>query len=295
MNTNKNLIEQLNKLFKHNRQGSIKTKERYYQAMQRFCRYLAEEWRLQKLANVAPKHIAGYADFLKQNGKAASTIKTDLAAIRFFHDKMSEPRYDLPDNCTLELSRRKFLGYDRTWSGAEFNLMVGYAMEQKREDFVCAFCLAYYAGLRIHECCRIDTAIAESALKSGAITIRGKNGKIRTVPINESIAIEFRKLLETTERGDKLLVPKDTPTHVYIKQLQHFIRYHRDKLPPRKNKEKLTFHGLRHSYAVGKYNELIDSGYTDTQAKKKVSELLGHNREDVTEIYLTSLKKRGGE
>jgi site-specific recombinase XerD len=92
----KNLIEQLEKLRKHNRQGSIKTKERYYQAMQRFCRYLAETWRLQKLANIAPKHIEGYAEFLKKNNKSASTIKTDLSAIRFFHDKMSETRHRLP-------------------------------------------------------------------------------------------------------------------------------------------------------------------------------------------------------
>ena len=74
----KNLLEQLDKLFKHNRQGSIKTKERYYQAMSRFCRYLASEWRLQKLANIAPKHVERYAKFLKVNNKSASTINTEI-------------------------------------------------------------------------------------------------------------------------------------------------------------------------------------------------------------------------
>ena len=33
-----------------------------------------------------------------EQGKSASTIKTDLSAIRFFHDKMSHPRYTLPGN-----------------------------------------------------------------------------------------------------------------------------------------------------------------------------------------------------
>jgi hypothetical protein len=80
------LISQLEKLRKHNRQGSIKTKERYYQAMLRFCRYLANEWRLQKLANIAPKHFEAYTEHLKKTGKSASTVKTDLAAIRFYHD-----------------------------------------------------------------------------------------------------------------------------------------------------------------------------------------------------------------
>ena len=78
---------------------------------------------------------------------------------------------------------------------------------------------------------------------------------------------------------------------VDLKQLQYFIAQHRDKLPVREDKEKLTFHGLRHSYAVNKFNELICSGYSEWQAKKEVSLLLGHERGDVTEIYLASVNK----
>lgn len=40
------LVAQLDKLARHNRQGSFRTKERYYEAMKRFCRFLAEEYRL---------------------------------------------------------------------------------------------------------------------------------------------------------------------------------------------------------------------------------------------------------
>ena len=290
----KNILDQLDKLFKHNRQGSIKTKERYYQAMQRFCRYLANEWRLQKLANIAPKHVVGYASFLKANNKSASTIKTDLSAIRFFHDKISEPRFRLPDNSALELSRRKFLGFNRTWSEGEYAQMITFAHEVDRSDYACAMTLAYHVGLRIHECCRIDTAAAASALKCGTLTVKGKNGKIRTIPINEAASDILRKQLAVNDRGSKLIVPDDTPTHVYIKRLQSFIGNHRSKLPSRGDKEKLTMHGLRHSFAVRRFSELIGNGYTESQAKREVSRLLGHEREDVTEIYLSSLRK-GGE
>ena len=44
------LEAQLNKLARHNRQGSFRTKERYYMAMKRFCHFLAEEFHLQKLS-----------------------------------------------------------------------------------------------------------------------------------------------------------------------------------------------------------------------------------------------------
>jgi integrase len=290
------LITQLDKLRKHNRQGSYKTKERYYQAMQRFCQYLADEWRLQKLSNIAPKHIQAYAEHLKQNNKSASTIKTDLSAIRFFHDRMSEPRHQLPDNSTLSLQRRKFLGFDRTWSDEEFNLMLGYAMEQNSPDYACAMRLAYYMGLRIHECCKIDRAMAEKALRSGFlivvdIEVKGKNGKIRKVPLAEPIKIEFQNRLKVTPRGEKLLVMHDEATHSYIKDLQKFIRENRDRLPPREDKETLTFHGLRHSYAAEKFDGFIKSGMTPWQSKKAVSNLIGHERGDVTSIYLANENK----
>ena len=39
------LVDQLDKMARHNRQGSFRTKDRYYQAMRRFCAYLADEYR----------------------------------------------------------------------------------------------------------------------------------------------------------------------------------------------------------------------------------------------------------
>lgn len=51
-------------------------------------------------------------------------------------------------------------------------------------------------GLRIHECFRIDTAAAERALRENALTVKGKGGKVRTVPIeDERILMMLRKLL----------------------------------------------------------------------------------------------------
>lgn len=35
------LVTQLDKLARHNRQGSFRTKYRYYEAVKRFCAYLA--------------------------------------------------------------------------------------------------------------------------------------------------------------------------------------------------------------------------------------------------------------
>lgn len=289
------LIAQLDKTARHNRQGSFRTKERYYEAMQRFCKFLSEEYRLQKLANINGKHLTAYVLYMQERDKSASTIKTDLAAIRFFHDKMERTKYRLPSNDELavELERRRFGGVDRTWSVSEFHRFLAHCMADGHEDFAAVACLTWYAGLRIHECFRIDTAIAEQALCENAITIKGKGGKVRTVPINESIRIELGKLLAVTPRGYKLFVPDDVPTDIAIARLQQYIYQVRSQIQDADSIRPMTHHGLRHSYAARTYQELIDSGVNPLSASLRISWLLGHERPDVTRGYLASVSKDG--
>lgn len=289
-----NLIDQVDKIYRHNRQGSYKTKERYYEAMQRFCRFLAETYRLEKLANIGPKHIYAYVDHMKAKGLSASTIKTDLGAIRFYHDKLSGPRYkELPPNADLSLERRTFGKVERAWSEAEFTKMVQIAEQHGRHDYAAVLNLARHLGLRIHECFRIDTAMAHDAIKTMQLTIKGKGGKVRSVPITLAVRNLLLNRLANTSSGDKLFVLKHMPTHVAIKGLQRFIRTHREKVMNANAVVPITLHGLRHSFAVEQYQQYMQRGFSDKAAKHFVSKLLGHNRPEVTNIYLASLK--GGE
>lgn len=286
-----NLEIQLEKLYRHNRQGSFRTRARYYEAMKRFCRFTAERYHLERLANLAPKHLYAYVDHLKEGGKSPATIKTELSAIRFFHDLIPKPRFRLPDNQALLLQRRRFGENDRTWSQREFNRFVLTALGDGREDYAAIACLSYYAGLRIHECFRLDTAAAERALRENAITIKGKGGKVRTVPINESIRIELQKMLARTERGHKLFVPDQAPTHRAIQRFQQYLRDVRPRVRDEDSVRPMTHHGLRHSYAARTYCELVERGASPTDASYQVSRLLGHERPDVTRIYLASLRQ----
>ncbi len=289
------LVAQLDKLARHNRQGSFRTKERYYEAMKRFCHFLAEEYRLQKLANISGKHLTAYILKLQAEGKSASTIKTDLAAIRFFHDKIANPKYRLPTNAELsvDLERRRFGGVDRTWSNREFNLFLITAINDGHEDYAAIASLSYYAGLRIHECFRLDTATAEQAIRKNTLTIKGKGGKVRTVPINDTIRIELQKMLDITPRGHKLFVPDDVPTNAAIKRFQQYLISVRPQIQDETRTTHLTHHGLRHSFAARTYQALIQQGISPLEASYRVSKLLGHERHDVTRIYLASVEKGG--
>jgi len=250
---------------------------------------LAHGYRLERLANIAPKHIRAYTEHMQAKGLSASTIKTDLADIRFWHDIIPNAKHKLPENASLELERRSFGKVDRTWSTPEFHRFLALCQEKDLQEYAAIACLARYAGLRIHECFRIDTAIAEDALKNMEITTKGKGGKIRTVPINESVCMELVKVLEITLRGHKLFASDGTKTHIAINRLQQFIAYHRREGQDPDSDKPMTFHGLRHAYALEQYNELIAAGYTKNEACLKVSKLLGHERADVTRIYLAGI------
>ena len=78
------------------------------------------------------------------------------------------------------------------------------------------------------------------------------------------------------------------PHHIPF-ELQQFIADHRDVIRDEDSDRPLTFHGLRHTYAVEKYKALLAAGKTELDAHYEVSRLLGHERPDVTDIYLASL------
>jgi integrase len=105
----------------------------------------------------------------------------------------------------------------------------------------------------------------------------------------------LEKLLAQTPRGHKLLVPDDIQTDRAINQLQFFVWSNRGSIQAPDRETPLTFHGLRHTYAAEKYKELVSGGMGELDAHFAVSRLLGHERADVTNIYLVSVRKGGAD
>ena len=103
----------------------------------------------------------------------------------------------------------------------------------------------------------------------------------------------LRPLLAKTRSGGKLLVPGGLPTHIAMQRMEQFIIRNREVVRDKDSKRPLTFHGLRHSYAAEKYRQFTENGMSGLDAHFAVSRLLGHERPDVTDIYLASVKKEG--
>ena len=67
-NIYKNLSSQISKISKHNRQGSFKTKERYEQGVNRFCKFLTADFGIKKFANISDKHVEKYVEDMQSRG-----------------------------------------------------------------------------------------------------------------------------------------------------------------------------------------------------------------------------------
>ena len=96
---------------------------------------------------------------------------------------------------------------------------------------------------------------------------------------------------ERENRPQLLLVPDGVPTDRAINGMQQFILRHRDTICDSTAADRrITFHGLRHTYAAEKYTSLVNGGMMPLDAHFTVSRLLGHERPDVTDIYLAPVK-----
>jgi integrase/recombinase XerD len=292
----KNLMLQVNKAARHAKGSSLTSQRQYYHHMDQFVRFTADRFALKNLANLSGKHLAAYIEDRQHAGKSASSIKLDLVAIRYFHDHLPKTRHDLPDNQKLKdhyglsLERRIFGRVNRRWTDSEYKKMVNltYRLQHPETGHILQLCREQ--GLRIHEAVRLSRKDAEMAFKTNSLRIKGKGGLVRKVPLEPSVRNILHACMRGVARNHKLFVRDEQKAHQVIQATQDFIHNHRDKVADpaaRAPGVQLTVHGLRHSYAYEKYQKLIEKGMDPKTARYRVSELIGHSREDVTKIYLT--------
>ncbi|AZN39547.1 tyrosine-type recombinase/integrase [Paenibacillus albus] len=294
-----NLMQQLNCTARHTKGGlSIKTQRQYYHHMDLFIRYLSDNFGTQNLANISGKHIAGYVEERQSEGKSASTIALDLCAIRYFHDQMggSNTRHRIPNNTQLQsrfgvsLESRVYGKVVRRWAWEEVNSMIELAEVYGRSNIAHMLRLAAELGLRIHEIVRLSQHDLKTAIRTCLLHVKGKNGLERDVPLRGNITDHLRVLYLSHLPGDtKVFVDNALKAHQVIQSVQSFIYNHQDQIAVlgiRTAGIGLTFHGLRHLYSYERYHEFCSLGYSQSSARLKVAALIGHSREEITNIYI---------
>jgi len=297
-----NLLNQVHAITKNCHEGSIKTRYRYEEATERFCKFLAQEFKTQRFANVRTSHVQAYVSYMQQCGKSPSTIKTDLSGIRFYH-RHSGSKNIIADNSHFNLEKRQFGRTDRSWLTHEIEAAKIYAKEYGRLDVYHSINLGSNFGFRLEEVVKIEPIHIRNALVDGEIYTKGKNGQVRYIKIRTEEQVKVLK--EALQYADSLkLKPHDKILCDNVKggvqrqkrSIQSFLHNHNDVFrdPERRNiidtqklkVMELTYHGLRGFYANALYNDILKETGDKHFAKRYTSEMLAHHRPEITDIYL---------
>ena len=301
----KNLVAQIDSILAHSNERSMPSRDRYYEATKRFCKFLADNYRLQKFKNVEERHFRAYVEYLKEN-RAATTTQTDLSGIRYFHER-SGSKNTLSLNKRLALHKRAPGKENRAWTPEEISKARVIAREMGRVDAEIAIDLVSEFGLRIEELCRLKVEHLMHAEKYDQLIVQGKGKKVRPIPVNAQQKEVIKKYLDYAKvagryPGDYLI--SNSEKHGVLdekRSLQNWMSYNRTKFMDedraqkeeegkKKRHETISWHGLRHSYAQRRFDEV--SKVSPEKAKKVVSHDLGHNRGEATDIYLPFLKAK---
>jgi len=303
-NIYRQLVNQIDKVYRHLHQGSYKTRPRYRAAVLDYCAFVATEFHLQKFQNTKSKHVNAWVQYMKSRHLSPATIKTNLSGLRFFLDQVSGSEY-IPSNSDLELTERVLQDIDRFWTEEELEGMVSIAQKLQRYDLVLILKIARHLGLRIHEVIKLDRAQIEYALRHHVLIVKGKGGRIRSIPISAKAAEVLKECLDISHRGQKLFVPTDMKAHQVQDQVRNFIYHHRGKVQEENRMDQreqqymrelglngystnITYHGIRHSYGREQYLLRRSQGLSPKEAREQVALLLGHGRDQVTRVYTGS-------
>lgn len=301
---------QVQKIFRNANRGSFKTRYRYWDSGNKFARFIAEEFRVQNLRNMAPKHIVAFIQYRQAEGVSPKTIQNDLAAIRYLHDHLPIPRYrHIPSNQELRekygVDIQKVVAHrgNRAWTDQEYANFRRLAMETGNQRWADAMAVSRTMGLRIAEVCAMTRAQAEEALRTNVYQVKNeaKNGKWRKVPLRPEARKVLEKILPYVPRGHWVFAKADEGenVHIAVKKLQSFLVKYRQAIETPEGialrtyilegQEKvwpLSMHGLRYCYAQERMKEERDRGLSLLQAAQKIAREMGHERTEVLKIYL---------
>jgi hypothetical protein len=294
------LEHELKGICRHNKDGSGVTRTQREQRLCSMARDLNElGYRNMAARSLKPKHVDALVAHWQDSGLSAGTIKNRMSDLRWWAEKIGKRRVVAKDNDHYGIEHRVYVTnetkareldharLDPTWRSPDGKL------EGVSDTHVAmSLRLQQAFGLRREESIKLAPGYAD---RGDHLTLKPswcKGGRGREVPIRTA---EQRELLEEARglAGDGSLIPADRR---YVDQRR---RYERECVRAGLNRN----HGLRHTYAQDRYRDLTgwappaaggpratqlsrEQRQQDREARLQVSRELGHEREQITAVYL---------
>ena len=235
-----------------------------------------------------PNHVEGLVERWQSEGLAVGTIKNRMAELRWWAEKIGKQNVIARDNDHYGIGNRQYVtnvSKARQLTGGELARIT---------DPYTAMSLRLQAafGLRRGESIKIRPERADRGDRLALKDTWTKGGRPREIPIRNA---EQRQVLDEAKAlaGRGSLIPAERS---YVEQLRRF-EYQCAAAGAHR------IHGHRHQYAQTRYRELTgwaapaaggprsrdltpSQREADREARLTISEELGHEREQITAVYL---------
>lgn len=283
------LNHQLFQMCKRNKEGSYATQNNRHRILQMSAKQLKElGYRKMETKSLKPKHVDALVEHWKEEGATSGTLKNRMATLRWWAEKVGKESVIHRTNGEYGIGNREYVT----------NTSKAKDLPDNRLDHISNDLVRYSLrlqeqfGLRREESIKCNTHYAD---KGDYLKLKGswaKGGKERVVPIQTP---GQRELVDEIKRvvGNRSLIPDDRTFKQQLKNYEWHVR----------NAGLTKMHGLRHAYAQGRYENLTgwkspaaggpqsaalshQQKLLDVSVRMIISRELGHEREQITAVYL---------
>lgn len=280
---------ELKVICRRNRDGSRMTQAQREQRLRMIARELHSlGYRNLHASSLKPKHVQALVGHWQGKSLSAGTVKNRMADLRWWAEKTGKQSVLANDNAHYGIAQRVFV----TNHTKALELPTDALGLVEDEHVRMSLRLQAAFGLRREESIKFIPAYADHGDHLQLKASWCKGGRAREIPIRTD---QQRQVLDAAHRlaGKGSLIPSERS---YIQQRRIYERH-----SARAGLSKL--HGLRHAYAQARYRELTgfdppaaggptskeltaEQKALDQQARQLISRELGHEREQITAVYL---------
>lgn len=285
----RDLNYQLKQLCHRNRDGSYSTQAKRMHHLMLIANQLdALGFRGMNAHSLKPKHVEALIKNWQQQELGVGTIKNRVAVLRWWAQKVDKQNVVARSNDHYGIPDRQFVTNESRATSVSAS-----DLEKIRDPYVrMSLELQRVFGLRREEAIKFTPSYAD---RGDHITLKPtwtKGGKERDVPVRTEEQREVLNRAHGLAEGGALIAADRN----YVQQLRVYERHTADAGLSK-------MHGLRHAYAQRRYEELtgwkspaaggpvtraLSPGQklVDRHARQTISRELGHEREQITSVYL---------
>lgn len=265
---------------------SVGTVRNYEQALSKFCTFLASQKIHIKDIEGDDQALSYLSQRAEQVGQKALDLDRQSIQAALMHIGAINDRLPVIKSEHQQVLKSRAYTVDQ----------VAMIVQRQSDKHALATEIAHAAGLRAHELITLAPATERPADHRPALaskfegrdgvlyTVEGKGGLCREVLLPKDLAdrLEDRRLGESKEVTDRGVRYEQRYDIGAGKQFSDSF----SKASDRALDWSTGAHGLRHSYAQERMDELQSMGYDRDTALETVSQEMGHFRPDITEVYL---------